>query len=222
MKIRGIALLAALLLGGCFSINSDIEVGDGQSVDGSLNTINGQVSVGSESVVDGNAKTVNGSISIGARSIVEHIETVNGKITLGAGAQADSIEAVNGSVEIGEKAQVGGVVETVNGRVLVGRDAVVEGLIESINGQIRLSGATAGALRNVRGGMVLEAGSRVLGELRVVKGSNGESDDSVLVEIYADCEVAGPLVFERPVRLRIHESATVGAIQGAEPEYFSG
>ena len=222
MRTAAISLLTALLLSGCVSVNSDIEVGDGQTVDGSLNTINGSVSVGTESVVDGNAKTVNGSISVGPRTVIGDIETVNGKVTLGAGATSESIEAINGSVEIGEDAEVSGRVETVNGRVLVGRNAVVDGLVESVNGQIRLQGATVGSLKNVRGGMVLEAGSRVLGELRVVRSRSGEGSDSVLVEIHADSEVAGPLVFERPVRLRIHESAEVGEIQGAEPEYFSG
>lgn len=222
MRIVVIALLASLLLSGCFSVNSDIRVEDGQTVDGSLNTINGSVSVGSESVVDGNAKTVNGSISIGPQTAIGGIETVNGKVTLGAGAMSESIEAINGSIEIGQDAAVDGRVETVNGRVLIGKGAVIDGLVESVNGQIRLQGATVGSLKNVRGGMVLEAGSRVLGELRVVKSRGGEDSDSVLVEIYADSEVVGPLIFERPVRLRIHESAQVGEIEGAEPEYFSG
>ena len=77
-------------------------------------------------------------------------------------------------------------------------------------------------VRNNNGGIVLEKGSRVLGELRIEKSRFGKSDKPVTVIIHADCEVGGPLVFEKPVNLRIHESATVGEIQGAEPEYFSG
>jgi DUF4097 and DUF4098 domain-containing protein YvlB len=222
MYIRLISLLAVLFLGGCFSINSDISVGDGETVDRSLNTVNGAVVVGTDSTVDGNAKTVNGSVSIGQGSSVRHVETVNGKISLGAGASANSIEGVNGNIEIGADAEVAGDVETVNGRVLVGEDAVVDGLVAAVNGQIRLEGATVGALENFSGGMVLAEGSRVLGELRVRKPRGSDADEPVLVEIHADCEVAGPLVFERPVQLRIHESARVGEIRGAEPEYFSG
>lgn len=214
------SLLFSLLLGGCFSINSDIAVGEGETVGGGLNTVNGAITVGADSVVNGNVKTVNGSVKIGAGSIVGRVQTVNGKVTLGSSAKAESVEAVNGSVELGEDAEVAEQVETVNGRVLVANGAIVGGRVESVNGQIRLAGATAGSLRNIRGGMVLEAGSRVLGELRVVKGRGDEGDDPVLVEIHAGSEVLGPLVFERPVRLRIHESAKVGEIQGAEPEYF--
>jgi len=33
--------------------------------------------------------------------------------------------------------------------------------------------------------------------------------------------VIGPLIFEREVQLRIHESASVGEIRGAQPQYFS-
>lgn len=221
MKFRFFPLLAVLLLSGCFSINSDIEVGDGETVDRSLTTVNGSVRIGNESVVDGNAKTVNGSVSVGQSSIVGHVETVNGKVNIGAGAQVDTVETVNGSVEIGGEAQVAEFVETVNGRIVIGEAAVVDGEVSSVNGQIRLAGATVGSMKNVSGGMVLEAGSRVLGELRVVKPRGSSNDDPVTVEIHADCEVVGPLVFERPVNLRIHESATVGEIEGATPEYYS-
>lgn len=222
MRVRLIPLLAVLFLGGCFSINSDISVGDGETVDRSLNTVNGAVIVGNDSTVNGNAKTINGSVSIGRGSSVKDVETVNGKISLGMDANAQSIEGVNGNIEIGAGAEVAGDVETVNGRVLVGENAVVDGLVVAVNGQIRLEGATVGALENYNGGMVLAEGSRVLGELRVSKPRGSDSDEPVLVEIHADCEVVGPLVFERPVQLRIHESAQVGEIRGAEPEYFSG
>jgi hypothetical protein len=222
MNLRLIPVLAVLLLGGCFSINSDITVGAGENVDRSLNTINGSVTVGEDATVNGNARTVNGSVTIGRNSTVEAVETVNGKITLGAGASAASLEDVNGNLSIGRGARVSGDAETVNGRIVLSPEAVVDGKVGTVNGQIRLEGATAGSLVNVNGGMVLEQGSRVLGELRVDKPTGASADEPVLVEIYADCEVVGPLVFERTVTLRIHESATVGEIRGAEPEYFSG
>ena len=222
MKKPFIASLGALILGGCLNVNSDIEIPDSETADRSLNTVNGSVRVGSQSTVEGDINTVNGSVTVGTDSVVGEVQTVNGKIELGNGAKAESVEAVNGSIELGEGVEVEDQVETVNGRIVIGRDSVVGGLVESVNGQIRLVGATAGSLRNRRGGMLLEAGSRVLGELRVTKAGARERNDPVLVEIHADCEIMGPLVFERPVRLRIHETAEVGEIRGAEPEYFSG
>ena len=217
-----LSIAAALVLGGCFSVNSDIEIGDGATVERSLNSVNGRITIGRGSTVLGDANTVNGGVSVGTDSVVGEVQTVNGKIELGNGAKAESVEAVNGSVEVGEGVEVEDQVGTVNGRVVIGGDSIIGGRVESVNGQIRLIGATAGSLRNHRGGMVLEAGSRVLGELRVAKARSGERNDPVLVEIHADCKVVGPLVFERPVRLRIHETAEVGEIRGAEPEYFSG
>ena len=222
MKKPFIASLGALILGGCLSVNSDIEIPDSETADRSLNTVNGSVRVGSQSTVEGDINTVNGSVTVGANSVVGEVQTVNGKIELNDGVRANSVEAVNGSVELSERVEVENQVETVNGRVVIGGDSIIGGRVESVNGQIRLIGATAGSLRNHRGGMVLEAGSRVLGELRVTKAGARERNDPVLVEIHADCKVVGPLVFERPVRLRIHQTAEVGEIQGADPEYFSG
>ena len=222
MKNLFSAVLGALILGGCLNVNSDIEVPNSETAERSLNTVNGSVRVGRQSTVEGDINTVNGSVTVDASSVVGEVQTVNGKIEFSDGVRADSVEAVNGSIELGEDVEVSDQVETVNGRIVIGRDSVVGGRVESVNGQIRLIGATAGSLRNHRGGMVLEAGSRVLGELRVAKSRSGERNDSVLVEIHANCQVTGPLIFERPVRLRIHESAEIGEIQGAEPEYFSG
>lgn len=228
MNLKPVSILAyslagaaVLVLGGCFSINSDIEIGDGATVERSLNTVNGRITIGRDSTVIGSAKTVNGGVSVGPDSVVGEVQTVNGKIEFGKGVKAESVEAVNGNVEVGEGVEVTGGIETVNGRVLIGGDSIIGGRVESVNGQIRLAGATVGSLLNVRGGMVLEAGSRVMGELRVARARGSERDDPVLVEIHADCEVLGPLVFERPVRLRVHRSAQVGEIQGAEPEYFN-
>jgi len=215
------SLLAALLLSGCFSVNQSLEVGDGEHHSGNLTTVNGSIRVGSNASVDGDLMTVNGSVTIGDQSEVDDVETINGRVALGAGVTAGSIEAVNGAIELGAGSKIEGSVDSVNGQVSVAADGSVAGKVSSVNGKIVLSGASAGSLENYAGGMLLEAGSRVLGELRVKRPRSEDSDEPVLVEIHADCEVVGPLRFDRPVVLRIHESATVGEIVGAEPEYFS-
>ncbi len=222
MKIRVFLISTVLLLGGCFGMNSDIDVASGTNVDRGLGTVNGSVQIGSDSSVNGDVESVNGSIDVGANtSVAGHVTTVNGKITFGAGASAENIEAVNGSVDIGEDARIDGNVGIVNGLVVLQAGGTVGGELASVNGPIRIEGGTAGSVKNHNGGIVLEKGSRVLGELRVEKSRFGKADKPVTVIIHADCEVGGPLVFERPVNLQIHESATVGEIQGAEPEYFN-
>jgi DUF4097 and DUF4098 domain-containing protein YvlB len=213
-----LALLAALSLAGCISINSDVVVEDGQTSP-SITTVNGSVTVGVGAIVDGDVSTVNGSIALADRSQAEDVTTVNGKIEVGAEAVTGSVETVNGSIQIGPRVAIDGAVETVNGRVTLGEDAVVTGEVSAVNGQLLLRGAEVGSLVNVNGGMILEAGSIVNGELRVRRHRSGD-DEPVVVEIHEDVTVAGPLVFERPVTLRVHERARIGDVEGAEPEYY--
>jgi hypothetical protein len=42
------------------------------------------------------------------------------------------------------------------------------------------------------------------------------------VIVGAESVVEGPLVFERPVELFVHETARIGEVEGAEPQRFSG
>ncbi|NKI36224.1 hypothetical protein HFP89_13725 [Wenzhouxiangella sp. XN79A] len=214
-----LTLLGALALAGCISINSDVVVEDGQTSN-SISTVNGSVDVGIGAIVDGDISTVNGSIAMARGSQAGDVATVNGKIELGPDVVAGSVETVNGAIQIAGQAAISGDVETVNGRVTLGEDTVVEGRVAAVNGQLLLRGAEVGSLVNVNGGMVLEPGSVVNGELRVRKPRGGD-DEPVSIDIRSDVTVAGPLVFERPVTLRVHETARLGEIQGAEPEYYN-
>lgn len=220
---RFFVLFLVLLLAGC-NINSSVSLGDGETYDKDLKTVNGSVTVGSGSRLDGNAETVNGSVSIGQGSIIVDATTVNGSVRIADRAQLRSAEAVNGSITAGANVVASGFFETVNGKIDIGSDSIVEDGIASVNGTMILRGAEVGSIETSNGDITLEANSRVNGEL-VVKRSRGwgsnDNDEAVNVEIGANCTVVGPLRFERNVALRIHESATVGDIIGAEPVYFS-
>lgn len=218
--MKYLALLLSLALSGCISINSDVTVADGATSEG-ISAVNGSVQVGVDAIVEGDVETVNGNIRIAARARAEDVQTVNGKIEIGTGAMVQSIENMNGAIEIGEGANVNGDIETVNGRVTIGSGAVVGGAVEAINGQLLIRGAEVGSLSNINGGMVLEADTVVNGELRVRRAKLARNEESVTVHIHDGVTVAGPLVFERPVTLRVHEGATLGEIEGAEPEYYS-
>ncbi len=214
-----LALFAALSLAGCISINSDVIVEDGQTSD-SITTVNGSVDIRTGAIVDGDISTVNGSVSLANRCKAGDISTVNGKIEVGSEAVTGSVETVNGAIQIGTRVAIDGSVETVNGRVTLGEDAVVTGTVSAVNGQLLVRGAEVGSLVNVNGGMILEAGSIVNGELRVRRPRGGD-EEPVVVEIHEDVTVAGPLVFERPVTLRVHERARIGEVEGAEPAYYN-
>jgi len=214
-----LSLIAVLALVSCISINSDVVVPDGEEVDG-ISSVNGTVRIGVASIVNGDISTVNGSVFTAERSQAGEIETVNGKIEIGSESVTQGMETINGAIQIGEGALVDGDVGTVNGRVTVGDGARVSGEVRAVNGQLLVQGAEVGSLLNVNGGMVLESGTTVNGELRVRK-PRGSDGDPVTVEIHDNVRVVGPLVFERSVTLRVHEGAELGEIEGAEPEYFN-
>ncbi len=213
------ALLAALALASCISINSDVVVPDGETVD-EISSVNGSVRVGVASIVEGDITSVNGSVSTSERSQAGEIGTVNGKVEIGPESVTKDIDTVNGSIQIGARAMVDGDVGTVNGRITVSEGVRITGEVRAVNGQLLIQGAEVGSLVNVNGGMVLESGTVVNGELRVRKPRRSDGDPAT-VEIRSDVRVAGPLVFERPITLRVHESAELGEIRGAEPEYFN-
>lgn len=212
----------AITLAACGSVNRTIHVADGEHVPGNLRTVNGALLVGREAVVDGNLNTVNGRIEVGSDSRVGAISTVNGSIRLGESAQAGSSETVNGSVELGANARIDGDVEAVNGDIRLKSGARVTGAVQAVNGRLELDGAEAGALENMNGGMHLDNGSVVHGELRVRRSrTRPRPDTTPTIVIGRNCRVVGPLVFERPVQLKVHESAEIGEVRGAEVEIFT-
>lgn len=214
-----LSLIAVLALSGCISINSDVVVADGETVD-SITSVNGSVRVGVGSIVDGEIETVNGSISTSERSQTGNIETVNGKLDIGPESVTGDLMTVNGAIQVAERVMVDGEIQAVNGRVTVGEGSQVTGEVSAINGQLLIRGAEVGSLNNVRGGMVLESGTVVNGELRIRKPRRGDPDP-VTVEIHDNVRVVGPLVFERETTLRVHEGAEIGTVEGAEPEFFN-
>ena len=221
---RFFVLFLVLLLAGC-NINSSVSLADGETYDKNLSTVNGSVTVGSESQLNGNAETVNGSITIGEAATIQDASTVNGSVRIADRVQLQNAEAVNGSITAGTNVIASGFFETVNGKIDIGADSVVESGIASVNGSLILRGAEVGRIETVSGDITLEANSRVNGEILVERsrgwGSNNDSSELVRVVIGANSTVVGPLRFEREVELRIHESATVGEITGAEPVYFN-
>ncbi len=219
MRIPGFMLIGTVLLSAiaCGNVNHPITIEDGQQVEGSQSTVNGAIRVGNEARVEGNLETVNGAVEIGEDSHVGRVETVNGRITLGAGSSAESLGNVNGSIVIEAEARVSGDVRGTSGSITLASGSQVDGAVSTTSGLIRLDGARAGSVRNVSGGMELLNDCRVDGELRV--GSVDRERARVPEVIIGEgCRVEGPLVFERDVRLRVHESAQIGEVRGASVE----
>lgn len=236
---RFIVFLLLAVLSGCGAVNQPIEISPGERVDGDLRSVNGSVRIGEEAQVSGNLSNVNGPIEVGERARVGSITNVNGLIGLQAGAEAGRIESVNGaitlvrevtitgnvtgvngSIEIGESGRVDGDVVTVNGRLALGPDVRVAGKVANVRGKIELDGTFVEEIETTAGSIELSGATIVEGRLWVKAARNGD-DHLPRIVIGPQVKVGGPLQFDRPVELLIHESAEVGEIIGAEPECFN-
>ncbi len=192
---------------------------------GSLDSVNGGISVQSNARV-ATAETVNGGISIADGAKVEKAETVNGGISIGNNVALGSAETVNGGIRMGEAGTVSGSIETVNGGIRIAAGTTVAGGAETVNGDIALDGAKVkGTLRTVNGDLTLSKGAEA-GAIHVDEPHRGwwnwGTETPPRVVIGAGCTVHGTLVFEREVKLYVHESAKIGAVTGATVVRFSG
>ena len=179
------------------TVNGSIDVGDGATVTGSLETVNGKIRVGDNSTV-GDANTVNGSISVGDGVKCGALSTVNGSIQVGDQATAGEISTVNGRIELQDGSSAGGDVSTVNGG-LGFHGSHVGGDVTTVNGNVELSDSAV-----------------IAGDLIVKKPHSWFGNDSHPPEIVIGpgSRVEGTLRLERKVKLYISESAEVGGVEG--------
>jgi predicted acyltransferase (DUF342 family) len=179
------------------TVNGSIDVGDGATVTGSLETVNGKIRVGDNSTV-GDANTVNGSISVGDGVKCGALSTVNGSIQVGDQATAGEISTVNGRIELQDGSSAGGDVSTVNGG-LGFHGSHVGGDVTTVNGDVELSDSAV-----------------IAGDLIVKKPHSWFGNDSHPPEIVIGpgSRVEGTIRLERIVKLFISESAEVGGVEG--------
>lgn len=175
----------------------------------------------------GDATTVNGSIDIGANAVVNRAETVNGGITMREHSTAASVKNVNGSMRFEQGVHVGGNIELVNGNVSLGKQADVSGRLTNVNGDIQLDAAhVGGGIETTNGDIDIGANSRVEGGILVNKSEEHwfsfGSRKVMQVVIGPGAVVKGPLTFQREVKLYVSDRATIGPVEGAAVNKFSG
>lgn len=181
-----------------------------------LDSVNGAVTVGENSHVD-KLSTVNGSIKVGGKSQVGEVETVNGSIQFADEVSAKDVETVNGSIRLGKQCKIEGSAETVNGSVVAGRGCNISGDMETVNGAIKATGSIIkGKIETVNGTIKLLDGTHVYEDIVVNKPSGFWNKKNKRIEVYLgkNVEVDGDLIFERPVRLMVHETAEYDDIEG--------
>ncbi len=214
-----LVLLGALTL----SLLAPPVLADGQDID----KVNGSITAEAGQQY-GDLETVNGSIRLQAGARIEHAETVNGSIKAGDDIHAQSLSTVNGSIRLGTGAQLAKDIETVNGSILVDRQGRIGGNVSTVNGSIGLVDTDlAGGIETVSGDITVGVGSHVKGGIHVEKPSPGwipfhvGKKKPLRIVIGPDAVVEGPLVFEREVKLYVHDSARIGKVTGATVVAFS-
>jgi DUF4097 and DUF4098 domain-containing protein YvlB len=172
----------------------------------------------------GDVSTVNGSIHIHENAVVGHAHTVNGGVSVERHATVASVNTVNGSVRLDESVRVSGDVHTVNGGLTLENGGDVSGNLENVNGHIRVAAAhVGGSIDSVSGGMDLGPNAHIDGGIHIEKESGiSFGDTTPRVVVKAGSVIGGTLTFERPVKLYVSDKATIGPVQGATPEKFSG
>jgi NDP-sugar pyrophosphorylase family protein len=220
MMIARIVSTAAIAL---FLVSTVISV---SAADANHSAVLGSVDVAPGEHV-GEATTVNGSVEIGANAVVQHAKTVNGSVTIHEHANVGSVETVNGSTEIGAGARVTGNVELVNGDITLASRSDVTGHLTNVNGSIVLTAAhVGGGIQTRNSDLTIGADSRVEGGIFYEKPERSWFSFSTVrlprIVIGPGAIVKGPIRFQREVKLYVSDHATIGPVEGATVNKFSG
>ncbi|MGB5247139.1 MAG: hypothetical protein WBM54_02245 [Woeseia sp.] len=214
--LTGIAMLGLCSVASGFSVNKSITVGANTETDGQ-STVNGSISVGQGATINGSLETVNGQITVDDQARARDVETVNGSIKLGAQVTVDDLETVNGSIRVGDSCVITGSITAVNGKIFSGTGTRIEGNVSNVNGEIEIDGTVIeGNLETVNGDIQLIGDSVLQGDLTVEKpgGWNWTKSRKPRVVIGPGARVEGEIHLDREVELYISDSAIVGGVSG--------
>ena len=196
--------------------------GPGRDID----KVNGSITA-SAGETYGDLSTVNGGIDLERGARVRDVETVNGGIEAADDVSAHSVSTVNGAIRFGKQARIDGDVETVNGGIFIDRGGNVRDDVSTVNGAIGLVDTDlGGGIETVNGDITVGVGSHVKGGIHVEKPSGNWNlrwgkPKVPRVVIGPEAVVEGPLVFEREVKLYVHQSARIGNVSGATAQRYS-
>lgn len=164
--------------------------------------------------------SVAGDIEVGRQATIRNARTVAGNIEIHEGGRAGNLATVAGRVRLAADVTISGSIKTVAGDIEVGHGSMISGDVSTEVGKISMTGGV------VQGNVILANGkleivrTRVVGAVRV-KHADGDEGKVAELTIGRDSEVAALVVAEKTVvHLRIHRTAKVGSIKGAEAEYY--
>jgi DUF4097 and DUF4098 domain-containing protein YvlB len=218
VKILGAVTPAAVAL--TLAATHEVAVAD----ESGIHNVNSSIHV-SPGEHPGDLSTMNGSIHIGENAVVGHAKTVNGGVRMDSYSTAADVATVNGSVDLKENAHVNGAVHSVNGDLNVANGAEVTGNLTNTNGGIRVGTAhIGGSVGSASGDIDLGPNARIDGDVNMYKDTARHFGSQTLprVVIGPGTVVKGKLHFERPVALYVSDRATIGVVEGAQVQKFSG
>jgi cytoskeletal protein CcmA (bactofilin family) len=172
----------------------------------------------------GSVSRVNGSIRIEEGASADHANTVNGSIRFAPRSTGGGANTVNGSITLEDGAKVSGGINTVNGSLRLAKGAEVSGNATNVNGGINLDHAHVGGdITTVNADIEIGTDSVVDGGITVKKPTGITFGKEVpRIVIGPGAKVKGTMRFEREVKLYVSDTATIGAVEGATAEKFSG
>ncbi len=221
MKTTALAITLTVGLTGLFGATWSHSA---SAAEDGISKVMGNINIDADAHV-GDLNTVNGSIEIAKGARAGNVATVNGSLKLGDGVHAGKLSTVNGSI-LGGRDVHAGATSTVNGQVFMDRGSKVLGDIGTVNGAVGLVGTRVdGGIEMNNGNLTVGANSHVLGGIHYGAPSNlwFKADKNVpRVVIGPEAQVIGALVFERKVRLLVHQSARVGKVTGTTAEIYPG
>lgn len=209
------AVAACVALSSCVLVVNAGEASYDQPRDADRNSVNRDITLPAGSFVE-DVSSVNGNIDIGDTSVAESVTSVNGDIRIGQRCRIESIESVNGRMHVGAGSTIGDDIEVVNGDIELLAEVRIGGDISTVNGALTATAATVhGSVETVHGRIDLRDGTRVDGGLHVEDtGNNRKLAKRVVIVLGQDVVVAGESVFERPVEIHQHATASLGSYRG--------
>lgn len=189
-----------------------------------ISKVSGSIGIDAGAVV-GSLSTVNGSIDVGLNARSGNVSTVNGSIKLADGTQAKQLSTVNGSIRGGRGIHAS-TASTVNGQIFMDRGSQITGDVSTVNGAIGLVGTRVeGDIEITNGDLTVGANSHVLGGIHYGKPAKhwfSFRSNVPRIVVGPGAQVDGAMVFERDVRLYVHDSARIGEVRGATATTYTG
>ena len=166
--------------------------------------------------------SVNGGIHLAQGSRAAMVRSVNGGVRTEASVHVSELQLVNGRLRGGPQLRVSGPVKLTNGGASLQPGSHIKGSLTSVNARVELNQTRLeGPYLGSNGDLDTGPGSRLQSGMHYrAVAEEDRQRNTPEITIGAGSHVVGTLRFDRPVKLRVHRSARIGEVLGAQVEWF--